>query len=218
VIWFKFHIGDYITHTHHLSDAHDLCYRRLLDLYYMSEKPICLDQAKVARKIGIDLDITESVLEEFFVLTEKGYVNSRCDSEIARYQAQVENNRKQGQKGGRPRKELYEKADETESKANHNPKKIQKKNKEHTLSPTTDRFADFWRAWPTSKRKVGKIAVEARWGRMALDPLADEIIAYVTRLKASEAWLSGYEPAPMTFVNQRRWEDDKVETLARRVI
>jgi uncharacterized protein YdaU (DUF1376 family) len=218
VIWFKFHIGDYITHTRHLSDAHDLCYRRLIDLYYMSEAPICVDQVKVSRKIGIDLDITESVLDEFFMLTEKGYVNNRCDNEIARYQAQCQNNKKQGLKGGRPRKDSRE---ETESEPKDNPKKIQiqiKKSQKHTSAAPTLRFADFWQAWPASKRKVAKNAVEARWSKMALDPLADEIIASVTRLRASEAWLSGFDPAPMTFINQRRWEDDKFDAPARRVI
>ena len=43
MIWYKFYLGDYITHTNHLSDAEDLAYRRLLDLYYMSEAPIPLD-------------------------------------------------------------------------------------------------------------------------------------------------------------------------------
>ena len=63
MIWYKFHLGDYITHTLHLSDAEDLAYRRLLDLYYMSEEPIPLNTELVARKIRLDLDITESVLD-----------------------------------------------------------------------------------------------------------------------------------------------------------
>jgi uncharacterized protein YdaU (DUF1376 family) len=84
VIWYKFHLGDYITHTTHLSDAEDLAYRRLLDLYYMSERPIPLDTESVSRKIRLDLDITESVLSEFFERTEEGYRNHRCDAEIPR--------------------------------------------------------------------------------------------------------------------------------------
>ena len=56
MIWYKFHLGDYITHTLHLSDAEDLAYRRLLDLYYMSEAPIPLDTNAVSRKIRLDLD------------------------------------------------------------------------------------------------------------------------------------------------------------------
>ena len=104
MIWYKFHLGDYITHTLHLADAEDLAYRRLLDLYYMSEKPIPLDTEAVSRKIRLDRDITESVLSEFFEKTETGYRNARCDAEIAKYQHQVQTNRSLGKRGGRPKK------------------------------------------------------------------------------------------------------------------
>ncbi len=201
MIWYKFHLGDYITHTTHLSDAEDLAYRRLLDLYYMSEAPIPLDATMVARKIRLDLDITESVLGEFFERTEEGYRNARCDAEIAKYQHQVETNRSLGKRGGRPKKT----EPETESKPNTNPKKIQNKNK-NTLSAA--RFEEFWAAWPASKRKVGKAAVLAKWEKHNLDQVAEVIINNVNDLKTSEQWLGGFEPAPMTYINQRRWEDD----------
>ena len=201
MIWYKFHLGDYITHTTHLSDAEDLAYRRLLDLYYMSEKQIPLNTESVSRKIRIDLDITESVLGEFFERTETGYFNHRCDAEVAKYQAQCNTNRETGKRGGRPKK--------TESEPKDNPKKIQKKiNTITSVAPTTSRFSDFWSAWPSSKRKVARSACEAKWNRQALDPLADKIIASVTRLKGSEQWISGFEPAPLTYLNQKRWEDE----------
>lgn len=201
MIWYKFHLGDYITHTTHLSDAEDLAYRRLLDLYYMSEKQIPLNTELVSRKIRIDLDITESVLGEFFERTETGYFNHRCDAEVAKYQAQCNTNRETGKRGGRPKK--------TESEPKDNPKKIQKKiNTISSDAPTTSRFSDFWSAWPSSKRKVARSTCEAKWNRQALDPLADKIIASVTRLKGSEQWISGFEPAPLTYLNQKRWEDE----------
>ena len=215
MIWYKFHLGDYITHTTHLSDAEDLAYRRLLDLYYMSEAPIPLDAALVARKIRLDLDITESVLGEFFERTEEGYRNARCDAEIAKYQHQVETNRSLGKRGGRPKKT----ESVIESKPNTNPKKIQNKN---INTSSAARFDEFWATWPQSKRKVGKAAVLAKWEKHNLDEVADIIIANVSALKSSEQWTSGFEPAPMTYINQRRWEDDEFEgqtvTQGRRVI
>jgi uncharacterized protein YdaU (DUF1376 family) len=204
VIWYKFHLGDYITHTTHLSDAEDLAYRRLLDLYYMSEKPIPLDTDAVSRRIRLDLDITESVLNEFFEKTPEGYRNVRCDAEVEKYQQRVETNRSLGLRGGRPKKT----ESVSELKPNDNPKKIQIQKENKDISSQATRFGDFWAAWPTSKRKVGKGACEAKWNRLGLDPLADRIIASVTRLKASEQWLSGFEPAPLTYINQKRWEDE----------
>lgn len=213
MIWYKFHLGDYITHTLHLSDAEDLAYRRLLDLYYMSEEPIPLNTELVARKIRLDLDITESVLGEFFERTENGYQNARCDAEIAKYQHQVATNRSLGKRGGRPKKT----ESETESKANTNPKK--KQNKNISISSAT-RFEEFWAAWPSSKRKVGKAAVLVKWQKAGLDEVADVIIANVNDLKTSEQWTGGFEPAPMTYINQRRWEDEMTTDVApsRRVI
>ncbi len=206
MIWYKFHLGDYITHTLHLSDAEDLAYRRLLDLYYMSEKEIPLNTEEVARKIRLDLDITESVLDEFFEKTETGYRNNRCDAEISKYQHQVATNRSLGKRGGRPKKT----ESETESKPNTNPKKIQiqKKNKN-----TSSRFDDFWSVWPSSKRKVAKVAVQAKWEKHGLDEVADVIIAHVDSIKSSEQWTNGYEPAPLTYINQRRWEDELMSDI-----
>jgi len=215
VIWYKFHLGDYITHTTHLSDAEDLAYRRLLDLYYMSEKPIPLDTDAVSRRIRLDLDITESVLNEFFEKTPGGYRNVRCDAEVEKYQQRVETNRSLGLRGGRPKKT----ESVSESKPNDNPKKIQIQKENKDISSQATRFGDFWSAWPTSKRKVGKGACEAKWNRLGLDPLADRIIASVTRLKASEQWTSGFEPAPLTYINQKRWEDEAESvSIGRRLV
>jgi len=216
VIWYKFHLGDYITHTTHLSDAEDLAYRRLLDLYYMSEKQIPLNTESVSRKIRIDLDITESVLGEFFEKTENGYFNYRCDAEIAKYQAQVANNQRLGKLGGRPKKT----ESVTESEPKVNPKKIQIKNI-NTISSqaTTSRFNEFWSIWPTSKRKVAKSTCETKWLKLKLDAVADQILANVNALKGSEQWTTGFEPAPLTYINQRRWEDGVAEqSFSRRVI
>lgn len=222
MIWYKFHIGDYLTHTVHLSDAEDLAYRRLLDLYYMSEKMIPLDTDSVARKIRLDLDITESVLKEFFEHTENGYINSRCDAEIAKYQSQVAVNRALGKKGGRPKTRMdkgfkkVESESATESEPNNNPKKIQIQKKNIN---TSSKFDEFWQLWPSSKRKVAKSECEKKWLKHDLDLVATKILSHVSQLKRSEQWLSGFDPAPLTYINQRRWEDDDSQQApARRVI
>jgi len=207
MIWYKFHIGDYLTHTVHLSDAEDLAYRRLLDLYYMSEKPICLDTQSVSRKIRLDLDITESVLNEFFVKEEDGFHNYRCEAEISKYTAQVATNRELGKRGGRPktRKDVDFPSEKTESEPNTNPKKIQIQKEINTLSK---KFDEFWLAWPSSKRKVAKVTCQTKWQKQKLDEVADRIIAHVNALKVTEQWTTGFEPAPLTYINQRRWEDE----------
>jgi uncharacterized protein YdaU (DUF1376 family) len=104
VIWYKFHIGEYISRTTHLADAEDLAYRRLLDWYYISEKPLPLDLAAVVRRVRLDEDVVTPVLTEFFERTDAGYINARADKEIARYNARVKANSLSGKLGGRPKK------------------------------------------------------------------------------------------------------------------
>ena len=94
--YFSFHIGDYKSHTHHLNLIEDLAYRRLLDHYYLHEAPI--KQREIARQIGMREYEAEvlSVLEEFFLSTEDGYINPRADKEIEAYHQRVEQASKAG--------------------------------------------------------------------------------------------------------------------------
>ena len=102
--FYQFHIGDYKSHTHHLSVIEDLAYRRLLDHYYLHEAPI--KQRDIARQIGMRDHEQEvlTVLDEFFVSTEQGYVNPRADEEISKYRKFSEDGKKgaakRWQKGG----------------------------------------------------------------------------------------------------------------------
>jgi len=91
--FYSFNIGDYISHTKHLSDMEDLAYRRLLDLYYLHERTLNEDVAIVARKINMRDNVPEVkvVLEEFFILeVGKGWTNPRADEEIQKYQSKVQ--------------------------------------------------------------------------------------------------------------------------------
>ena len=100
--YYSFHIGDYRGATAHLSNDEDLCYRRLLDMYYDTQRPIPLETEWVARRLRVALDVLEVVLHDFFVSKEDGWHNTRADIHIAEYVAQSERNRVNGKKGGRP--------------------------------------------------------------------------------------------------------------------
>jgi len=88
--YYQFHIGDYKSHTHHLTVIEDIAYRRLLDHYYLHESPI--KQRDIARQIGMRDNEQEvlSVLNEFFVSSDKGFVSPRADEEIAKYREMVD--------------------------------------------------------------------------------------------------------------------------------
>jgi uncharacterized protein YdaU (DUF1376 family) len=90
--YYPFHIGDYISHTSHLSDEEDLAYRRMIDLYYQSEQPFT-DVNFVARRIKSTPEIVADLLSDFFVKTEDGWRNKRADEEIDKYHAKAESAR-----------------------------------------------------------------------------------------------------------------------------
>lgn len=103
----------------------DLAYRRLLDLYYSSEKPITNDIKKLSRLISLPdfEDDIKQVLEDFFESTDDGYVQNRVVEEIAKYHAKADAARANGKKGGRPKK-AKQNPEETEGE----PKKTQSDN------------------------------------------------------------------------------------------
>ncbi len=82
--FYPFHIGDYVSHTRHLSLMEDLAYRRLIDQYYLQEQPLPESVEKCAKLILMRdyQDEVQAVLQEFFELTEAGWISSRCDKEI----------------------------------------------------------------------------------------------------------------------------------------
>jgi uncharacterized protein YdaU (DUF1376 family) len=82
--YYQFNIGDYQSHTAHLSEMEDLAYRRLLDWYYLHETPIPLDASEVARQIRMrsHSDSIAIVLQEYFERTADGWIHHRADIEI----------------------------------------------------------------------------------------------------------------------------------------
>jgi uncharacterized protein YdaU (DUF1376 family) len=102
--YYPFHPGDYLRDTAHLSPMEDITYRRLLDMYYLSEQPIPMETDLVSRRLRLGSDLVSSVLKEFFVEAQEGWIHRRCDKEIAAYQARSERAKKNGKAGGRPKK------------------------------------------------------------------------------------------------------------------
>lgn len=82
-----------------------------------------------------------------------------------------------------------------------------KGNRHADQKPVGDLFEKFWATWPNSERKVDKAECRKRWVREKLDAKAPVIIAHVQAMKLSEAWRTGFEPMPSTYLNGQRWED-----------
>lgn len=87
--YYQFNLGDYARDTQHLTEMEDLAYRRMLDLYYLKEKPLPRDVDKIARLIRMrsHTESIANVLQDFFTCEKDGYHNSGADKVLSRVQA-----------------------------------------------------------------------------------------------------------------------------------
>ena len=119
--YYQFNIGDYASHTRHLSLIEDLAYRRLLDIYYLHERPLNDCSATVARLIGMAeyQEQVETVLVEFFEHIEGGFVNPRADKEISHFHSKLEQASRAGKASAQRR--LSERSTGVQPTNNHKP-------------------------------------------------------------------------------------------------
>lgn len=228
--YYQFNIGDYQSHTKHLSPTEDICYRRLLDFYYLHESPIQNDLIKITRLLCLNkeyLSDVESVLSEFFILTDDGWINHRANKEIEQYQSFSE----AGKRGAAKR---WSKASDSEviggltggvPKANAKQETININHKPITINhkPLTNikpirtnvlenYFEDFWYKYP---KKVGKEAARKAWNKANPDII--KVIDAINWQRETKQWQAEdgkYIPNPATYLNQGRWQDEAPEQAA----
>lgn len=104
--YYERHLGDYAKDTAHLSMLEHGAYGLLLDRYYGTESGIPEAQAhRVARaRTKEEKQAVDSVLEEFFTLTNGVWINTRSEEEILKSKAKIHAAQENGKKGGRPKK------------------------------------------------------------------------------------------------------------------
>lgn len=141
--YYSHHIGDYLLDTAHLSILEDGVYRRLIDRYYTTEKPLQKDETTLFRVVRArtkeEKDSVRTILAEFFLETSEGWSHKRCDEEIAIYHEKAEKNRVNGAKGGRPPKSSITQVvtPETQVVSETNPEITLTKNQEPITNITT---------------------------------------------------------------------------------
>ena len=185
--YYNFNIGDYMKHTLHLTPEEDLAYRRILDMYYDTESAIPSNIPLVSRRLRMDAKIVESVLNEFFDLTEEGYKNYRADGEIADYHKFLEKQKANGRLGGRPKKGKKPIGNppitQAEPKKSLNNKQQTTNNKQiNTPEGVSD---DLWKDFlvyrkrlkaPVTDRVLARLIKEADLAKMPLDQVLETII------------------------------------------
>lgn len=212
--YYQFNIGDYAGHTRNLSLMEDLAYRRLLDLYYLSERPINGCSTDVAREIGMrdHVDAVEYILSKYFEHTDDGWRNKRADVEIAHFVSKKQQASNAGKASAQRRlngRSTGVGLSSTDVQPNNNQEPITNKHiPPKPPSGVMERFERFWSAYP---KKVGKGAVEKIFVKMKVDDeLLANMLSAISSKRQSLEWTKDggqFIPNPATWLNQRRWED-----------
>lgn len=201
--FYPFHIGDYLSHTSHLTDEEDLAYRRMMDFYYQSEEPFT-DTAKLARKVRSSFEIVGNILTEFFVQEDGAWHNKRADLEIAKYKAMKDG----GRKGAALR---WHKGSDSPpiTPPNHSP--MQTKNQEprtkNHINITPIGFDLFWDSYG---KKVGKPNALKQW--LKLKPsaeLIDKICSMAEKDKIAKPDVK-FRKDPERWLKGQHWLDEVI--------
>ena len=85
--YYKFNIGDYHSHTQHLTPLEDIAYRRMMDYCYLHESHLPKSVEQIAKKIRMreHCECIAYVLQEFFQEDEYGYFQPRIVEEVGEY-------------------------------------------------------------------------------------------------------------------------------------
>lgn len=236
--YYNFNIGDYASHTRHLSELEDLAYRRLLDLYYLHEQPLNECPTTVARLINMrkhEKDV-QAVLEEFFSLvTGLGWVNTRADQEIEKYHGKIESASKAGkasaqrrlnkrstdvqlnkkQETGNIKQDKEKEQKEKEPVADAPVRLLKEVEHDEPAKPATRKRAgangedpNFARFWAAYDYAVGRHKALKSWMTIAPDQELADRIIAAATLYSSCNPSKTYYKHATTWLNNRHWEDD----------
>lgn len=201
--YYPFHIGDYASHTSHLTDLEDLAYRRLMDKYYLNEGSLPADPVECARLVRMRGNVEEvtAVLNEFFKPGADGWYSERCDLEISkardkRMKASDNAAKRWHSDGNADAKQT----DGDGSAPNPNPNTNTKPKTTNVVY--TSAFENAWHLYPQRPNANKGAAFRAWKARLAAGCTEEEMVAGVAGYKAFCA-AQGTEPQyikqPATF-------------------
>lgn len=207
--YYDFNIGDFAKKTQHLTNEEELAYRRALDMYYDTEKPLVSDGlATLSRRLRVDSKALENVLNEFFPNGR----NKHADEKIAAYYAYIEKQKANGKQGGRPKHKPTANPPPTQN--NPVPSQPLPTNplptnqvKSKTLSDKSDAFLQFWEIWPSGNRKASQSKCWDKWKKDKLDDVSAIIFAHVNDCKTNGIWKDPqFIEAPLVYLNKAKWD------------
>jgi uncharacterized protein YdaU (DUF1376 family) len=208
--YYQHHIGDYRRDTSHLTLLEHGIYRQLLDLYYMTEKPLDANALRlICARTADEIQATKQILSEFFIKEGEAYIHRRCEDEIVKFHTKSDKASASAKARWNKNKELEDaNALPTQSKGNANHKPITINHKPTTNKNTyTEDFAIFWSAYP---KKTGKDAAYKAWKNK--QPILDDVMFALSWQINSDKWVKNngrFIENPATYINSGNWKDEQ---------
>jgi uncharacterized protein YdaU (DUF1376 family) len=196
--YYQHNISDYRADTGHLTLLEHGCYHQLLDQYYLNEEPLPLDIDKIFRLLTArtqdEKDAIKNVLKDFFVETEAGFIQRRCDNEIKFYHERIDSAAAAGRKSA-------------EQRAFN---QLITNNQEPITNNHIDISSDFDIFWQEYPKKVGKEAARKSWYKIR--PNLQDVLKTLAWQKESKQWFEKggqFIPNASTYLNQHRFLDEQ---------
>jgi uncharacterized protein YdaU (DUF1376 family) len=225
--WYPWHPAKYKAKTIHLSLEQDAIYRRLIDYYMETRKPIPACINSLARIVGCSPDVIErnapSILQAYFKQCDGFLVHQTCEEIIADQDRISTERRKKAQDAAKARWENKPKEQEDDAtsiaqsnadamlgNATGQDKTRQDKKESKDISTKTPKgdFDSFWNLYP---RKEGKEGARGKYTKAIKSGVLHETIMHgverysqhIARHKIERK----YVKQPTTWLNNGCWDD-----------
>ena len=208
--YYQHNISDYRADTGHLTLLEHGCYHQLLDQYYLNEEPLPLDIEKIFRLLTTrtqdEKDAIKNVLKDFFVETEAGFIQRRCDNEIKFYHERIDSAAAAGRKSAEKRANSNGRSTGVQRMFNQ----LITNNQEPITNNHIDISSDFDIFWQEYPKKVGKEAARKSWYKIR--PNLQDVLKTLAWQKESKQWFEKggqFIPNASTYLNQHRFLDEQ---------
>lgn len=211
------YIADYLADTSRLTTEQHGAYLLLLIDYWRNGSLPDNDAilAQITRLSPDAWSNARSILQAYFKHDDGRWVHGRVESELAKAKESRDKAKTRAIAGAKARWNASSNAtsitqaipeDMPEQCPSPSPSEVYKNN-----TSTDVDFQRFWDIWPTSKRKIAKQKCLAVWKQKKLSQKTDQIISHVKLMRSTKTWSEGFDPAPLTYLNQGRYDDDVFE-------
>jgi len=168
--YYQHHIGDYRRDTGHLTLLEHGIYRQLLDLYYISEKPLDAHAMRlVCVRTADEQEAYKRILEDFFVKRDGKFYHKRCDEEINLFKNKSDKAKESASKRWNKNKDLKDaNALQTDSDSdandmltkNHKPITINHKPINNITTAPEGVSVDVWYSFVQQRKKSRAVITE----------------------------------------------------------